>query len=385
MKILMGLLLSILVSGLSLLALTAFISTTSSRADAGQPLNLFEERSPATWTVGSPIRHENLTIFPVISDQQSSTDEFITLDEGLRSGKVTVTEIGPQVQSTAAPNQQVRSNQAQSNRINAPNQVQAQVQQRVSSGGQVNRLAVTNNSGKILVLIAGEIVVGGKQDRIMANDCIIPSTNKATPVDVFCVEHGRWQQRSAGRDANGKFVAAEGVMAAPKVREKAQAKKDQSSVWNEVSENVTKNGVSTSTGTLNSVYENGSVKKKLDAYENALKGKFSSANIVGAVVAVGGKIVTADVFANSHLFQAYWPKLLRSYSLEAISSGTSKQQVSAADAQAFLSRADGKTESKESEGVYRLSEHQSDSDASFELESTASKAKLLHFNRVNKK
>ncbi len=374
MKILTGLLLSILISGLSLLALTTFISTTPGHADG----------TASTWRIGSPVRHANLTIFPVISDQQPSTDEFITLDEGLRSGAVTVNEIGAQGGSNAGGNRQDNLNQAQSNRINAARQQQA-VQQRVSSGGQVNRLAITNNSGKILVLIAGEIVVGGKQDRIMANDCIIPSTNKATPVDVFCVEHGRWQQRSSGRDADGKFVAAEGVMAAPKVREKAQAKKDQSSVWNEVSEKVSKNGVATSTGTLNSVYEDGSVKKKLDAYESALKGKFSSANIVGAVVAVGGKIVTTDVFANSRLFQAYWPKLLRSYSLEAISSGETSGQVSTEAAQAFLSRVNGKAESKGSDGLYRLNENQSDSDASFELEATATKTKLLHFNRVNKK
>jgi hypothetical protein len=383
MKILTGLLLSILASGLSLLLLTALISTPAGRA-YWQPLNPSGDR--ASWTVGAPVRHENLTIFPVISDQQSSTDEFITLDEGLRSGKVTVTEIGAQNESAPPANRQENVNQAQRNRINAPNQAQQQVQQRVNLGGQVNRLTVTNNSGKILVLIAGEIVVGGKQDRIVANDCIIPSTGKAVPIDVFCVEHGRWHQRAAGRDADGKFVAAEGVMAAPKVREKAQAKKDQSSVWNEVSEKVSKNGVTTSTGTLNSVYEDGSVKRKLDAYESALKGRFSSANIVGAVVAVGEKIVTADVFANAHLFHAYWPKLLRSYSLEAISSSeTVRQEVSSSDAQAFLSRVSGKAESKGSEGVYRLNENQSESDASFELEATASKPKLLHFNRVNKK
>jgi hypothetical protein len=380
----MGLLLSILVSGLSLLALTAFVSTTAGRADEGQPFSPSQSSAPV-WRIGSAVRHENLTVFPVISDQQWSTDEFITLDEGLRSGTVTVTEIGAQTASSDNLNRQDRSNQ-QDNRINAPNQAQIQVQQRGGSGGEVNRLAVTNNSGKILVLIAGEIVVGGKQDRIMANDCIIPSTNKAVPIDVFCVEHGRWHPRQTGKDGSGKFVAADNVMAAPKVREKAQARKDQSSVWNEVSEKVSVNSVSTSTGTLNSVFEDGNVKKRLDAYESAMKSKFSTPNIVGAVVAVGGKIVTADVFANSYLFQAYWPKLLRSYSLEAISSrATSKQGVAAADAQAFLSRVSGKTESKGSEGVYRLSENQSESDASFELEATGTKAKLLHFNRVNKK
>jgi hypothetical protein len=314
-------------------------------------------------------------VFPVLSDQAASTEEFITLDEGLRSGKVTVTEIGADGRARAiTPNQQ--------------------------SGDQaeVNRLMVTNSSGKTLVLIAGEIVIGGKQDRIVGHDCLVTSSARPVPLDVFCVEHGRWHEgasfgQSRGGAAGGGggggavgFGSAGSVMATPKVREKAQAKKDQSGVWAEVSKAEIANGVSSSTGTLNRVFEDKQVLAKLDAFDKELNTKLIGKNIVGAVVAIGGEIVSADVFANSPLFQAYWPKLLKSYALQAVSSSkTTSSAIDKAAAEAFLARADAASASNGKEGIYKLTEHNGPGDASFELESDAANRKLIHFNRVNKK
>jgi hypothetical protein len=294
------------------------------------------------------------------------------LDEGLRSGKVTVTEIG-----ASAGSQTIRQNQ------------------RSGDHAEVNRLMVTNNSGKTLVLIAGEIVIGGKQDRIVGHDCLVSSSNKPVPLDVFCVEHGRWQVGAAVGQSQGAvdatvtssgFASAKSVMASPQVREKAQANKDQSQVWSEVAKAERANGVSSSTGTLNRVYNDKQVNAKLEAFDKALGTKLIGKNIVGAVVVIGDEIVSADVFANPALFQAYWPKLLKSYALQAVSSGkTVSQQVDKASAEAFLARADAASSSAGKEGVYRLSERNAAADASFELESDATTRRLIHFNRVNKK
>ena len=325
------------------------------------------------WRLGAPVTHGNLTVFPVLSDQAASTDEFITLDEGLRSGKVTVTEMGADGRSRSInPNQQSGDH------------------------AEVNRLMVTNNSGKTLVLIAGEIVIGGKQDRIVGHDCLVTSSAKPVPLDVFCVEHGRWHEgASFGQSRGGAgggggggvgFGSAYSVMATPKVREKAQAKKDQSGVWEEVSKAEVANGVSSSTGTLNRVFEDKQVLAKLDAFDKELNTKLIGKNIVGAVVAIGGEIVSADVFANSPLFQAYWPKLLKSYALQAVSSTkTTSSAIDKATAEAFLARADAESASNGKEGIYKLTEHNAPGDASFELESDAANRKLIHFNRVNKK
>jgi ARG/rhodanese/phosphatase superfamily protein len=326
------------------------------------------------WRLGAPVTHNNLTVFPVLADETHSTQEFITLDEGLRSGKVKVTEIGADGRS-----QTIRPNQ------------------RSSDNAEVNRLMVTNTSGKTLVLIAGEIVIGGKQDRIVGHDCLVSSSNKPVPIDVFCVEHGRWQAGSAvgqsrgaaqggATETAGHFESASSIIALPLVREKAQATKDQSQVWSEVAKAERANGISSSTGTLNKVYNDKQVNAKLEAYDKALGPRLVGRNIVGAVVAIGGEIVSADVFANSALFQAYWPKLLKSYALQAVSSGKSgSQRADRASAEAFLSRADAASSSAGKDGVYKLSERNAAADASFELESDATTRRLIHFNRVNKK
>ena len=61
-----------------------------------------------------------------------------------------------------------------------------------SSGAQVNQLVLMNRGKRPLLLLAGEVVSGGKQDRIIGKDRIVPIGAAPLPLDVFCVEHGRW-------------------------------------------------------------------------------------------------------------------------------------------------------------------------------------------------
>jgi hypothetical protein len=78
---------------------------------------------------------------------------------------------------------------------------------------------------------------------------------------------------------------------------------------------------------------------------------------VGVIVAVGGRLIWADLFASTALLEKYWPKLVRSYAAEAITSQQTAKSVSIADAQQFLNRTEGNRQVIESEpGVYRQSE-----------------------------
>jgi hypothetical protein len=382
MKISMRLVAGVILTGLSLACLLLnYMTKVESNNGAQKQSSANAAISSATnpvetaWRVGEPIVHENLAIFPVTSNVPVGTDDFITLDEGLRAGTVVVTELGANGRSLPTTGQRpdVRSNR---------------IPQQRGDGAQVNKLALTNKSGKKLVLLAGEMVVGGKQDRIVGNDAIIESTDEPVPLDVFCVEHGRWSGEAAftrNRGSSGGDAAY--MMASPKVRANAQAKKDQNEVWKEVAGQVSANEVSTSTGDLKSVYEDKRVSRTLESYERALKDKIPGKEVIGVVVAVGGRVISADVFASPKLFQAYWPKMLRSYALEAISSKRNdSEKASVKDAQAFLARANGGKQSSGKLGVYKLTEHQSDADASFELEGDSKSAKVLvHFNRVSKK
>src|SRR5947209_19748576 len=58
------------------------------------PVHAGEQPSISGYKVLEPIRHGSLTVFPIVVPKSYSTGEFMTLDEGLRSGEVVVTEYG---------------------------------------------------------------------------------------------------------------------------------------------------------------------------------------------------------------------------------------------------------------------------------------------------
>src|SRR4029077_7277497 len=154
----------------------------------------------------APITHGDLTIFPVVSGRVHDTSEFITLDEGIRSGQVVVTEVG----------------NLHSSMRRRP------VQVRPYGGAEVNRLVLVNNSKHPLILLAGEVVTGGKQDRVVGKDRIVPAESDPVDLSVFCVGHGRWVESS------DKFDTHASIMVQPSVRKKVMADKEQQQVWNEV-------------------------------------------------------------------------------------------------------------------------------------------------------
>src|SRR4029077_10657339 len=106
-------------------------------------------------------------------------------------------------------------------------------------GAQVNQLVLVNRGKRPLILLAGEVVSGGKQDRIIGKDRIVPVGAEPLPLDVFCVEHGRW---TGGSD---RFAEAK-MMVHPTVRDKAAFEQDQSQVWATVG-----GGIASGVGTVN--------------------------------------------------------------------------------------------------------------------------------------
>ena len=165
-----------------------------------------EVPSTAGYKVLDPIRQGNLTVFPVVAAASHDTHEFLTLDEGIRSGEVVVTEYG-----NVQPLMRRRENAIPR-----------------AGGAQVNQLVLVNNSKQPLILLAGEIVTGGKQDRVIGKDRIVPAESDPIDLNVFCVEPGRWTATSA------KFGSMGSAMAQPAVRAKAMGAKDQQQVWEQV-------------------------------------------------------------------------------------------------------------------------------------------------------
>ena len=315
-----------------------------------------------------PIHHGNLTVFPVVSAVSHNTQQFLTLDEGLRSGEVVVTESGsirPLMRGRVIP---IRP-----------------------SGAQVNQLVLINNSKRPLILLAGEIVTGGKQDRVIGKDRIVPAESDPIDLSVFCVEPGRWTGTASfgvsggagGGVGGGSFSSP---MASPKVRAKAMGDKDQAQVWNEVrnaqvevTSKISAPAAVAVQGTTSyaRVMENVEVKKQVDAVAAPMEREYRSLiqqlrdqNAVGVVVAVNGQIIWADMFASTDLLEKYWPKLVRSYAAEAFVSPAKDRETDVKAAQAFLNDLNGRHETVESEpGLYRHTEIDGEGFRAFELTS----------------
>jgi len=345
-----------------------------------RPVHAGEEPSTSGYKVLDPIRHGGLTVFPVVAPRSYATGEFMTLDEGLRSGDVVVTEYG-----------NVRGLM----RRRPTPAVQAQVQ-----SAAVNRLVLINNSKRPLLLLAGEIVTGGKQDRVIGKDRIVPPESDPVDLSVFCVEPGRWVASSehfgtSGATYGGGVGGIGGpmpgtMMAQPSVRAKAMGDKDQAEVWAEVRKQqqsmaveveASASPVSTqeiqSTSSYARVMENKDVKEKVDEiaapiqqnYESLIK-QLRDRKAVGVVVAVNGRIIWADVFASTELLERYWPKLVRSYASEAVVTRAKGGEVSPAQAEAFLADVEGRRETIEIEPrVYRHTEANGDGFKAFALTS----------------
>jgi hypothetical protein len=332
------------------------------------------------YRVLAPIESGNLLVFPVVRADREFTSEtpFITLDEGLKSGDVEVTEAG-RARGLV--------------RLRGP--VHQPAEENPDRGDEVNTLVLVNHSKRPLLLLAGEIVTGGKQDRIVAKDRIVPADADPIDLGVFCIEPGRWTESSATFGAAGKS-AAKGFMVQPEVRERAMVDQDQQQVWDSVHGAISQMEVEAAppaasggpapagsyrrglgTSSYAKAMQDSDVSKKVDeaaaplmnAREQVLA-QLRDEHAVGVVVAVRGEIIWADLFANTDLLSRYWTKLVRSYAAESLTDGEDHPAATLGDAQRFIDAPSGGTENSEGEvGIYRYRELKSSGTETFVLES----------------
>jgi hypothetical protein len=353
---------------------------TAEDAHAGQ--------SSSDYKVLPPIKHGNLSVYPVVAGNSRDTKEFITLDEGLKSGEVVVSEYGNLKGMVRRPGQRPRTTT-------------------FPDGAQVNTLVLLNDSKRPLILLAGEIVMGGKQDRIIARDRVVAPESDPIDLSVFCVEPERWVQEKVN-------FAGGGGMVAPTVRARAMNDKNQQQVWaavrsaqaqafiaaapNPGGSSGTAGGVAggvaggSGVGGASSIFGRAAaaptssypramavpaVAQKVDSVAapieqgyRSLMGELRDKNAVGVVVTVNGQIVWADIFASTDLLQRYWPKLVRSYAAEAVVTNTKWSDAGEKSAQAFVDSLAGGHQTVESEpGLYRQTEMTGDGFRVFELTS----------------
>jgi hypothetical protein len=341
-------------------------------------------KSDGDWRLLTPITYENISVFPVVTGSTSDTSHFLTLEEGLASGEVLVSEQG---------NSGMVRNR---NGVVSPN---------YSGGASVNQLVLINRSKRPLLLLAGELVSGGKQDRIIGKDRIVPVGAEPLPLSVFCVEHGRW--------SSGDNFSAAKTIVHPSVREQATLKQNQSDVWYAVRNGTTARadanvGISAgaaappprvSAQELSVTLANEAPTESYDKLYNKSRAVGSNVNsfveevqrrfnketsglknerVVGVVVAYGGEVAWSDIFASEDLFRKYWTKLLRSYAVEALARPTLREVADRGDAERFLASLKGIIKEETEPGVYRWREISEGRLSQIELDALEPKPLTLH-------
>lgn len=239
------------------------------------------------YRITGPYTHSNLSIYLVHAQEKTIEKTYLTLDEAMQHRLVIVYETS-----------------------------------------DVNTLLIANVSKEEVYIQSGDIVKGGKQDRVIKEDMILQSMSGKVPIQVFCVEQGRWTQR--GGESSGQFGSSKQSISGNKMKMAVRGEGDQRAVWDKVAEaqdrlshNLaapvqSKQSVSSFQLTL----ESENLRATAHAYESAMTPLIDRyKDAIGYVVAVNGKVTAADVYASPSLFRKLWPKLIASASVEAIAAG----------------------------------------------------------------
>jgi hypothetical protein len=225
--------------------------------------------------LGRPLDHDGLTIIPVHMDKVGDRTSYATLEDALRNGWILVSEV---------------------------------------ETGRVPQVQISNLSRRAIFLMGGEILTGCRQDRILAQDVLLAPGTKNLLVPVFCVERGRWAPASSG------FTSKQNL-GTPALRAVALTKgaAAQSEIWDRIASENRKMGVASPTEAYQDAYEKDGNKAAILGIEKKMKeAPFLESDAVGVIIALGGQIVSVDVFANPDLFAKEWPKLLKSSALSSL-------------------------------------------------------------------
>jgi hypothetical protein len=290
-------------------------------------------------TISAPSTHENLAIY-LVRGASSAGPTPATLEEALAKGSVTVHETG-----------------------------------------NVRELKVENTGSEPVFIQFGDLVKGGRQDRVLTTSLLLPPNSGQIAIGAYCVEQGRWSSRGTedaqkfsasnaqlfSRKAKVAIARAPVASAEPRPAQGATAPErgswrnglsteplinqirpsvepharepqriiqgrpggtsGQGEVWNSVSSAQLQLGArlaapmasEKSSTSLQLTLENDRLQKAQADFVAALEAKgLADDDVIGVVVAVNGTVTGADIYPSNGLFRKMWPKLVRAAATEAL-------------------------------------------------------------------
>jgi hypothetical protein len=235
--------------------------------------------------LGDPITFRNMSVFPLFG--QGITPDYLTLDEALAQKRARITE--------------------------------------VSEGGSVPELRFVNEGDKPVFLMDGEELIGAKQNRTLNLSILIPAM-QAVGIPVSCVERGRWSHRSREFSSAPRAQYAEGrakkmAQVSASMASSGVRHSDQGEVWQNIDEKFARLKTSSRTSAMADIFEQHSA--RLEEY---VKSFAPAEGQLGAVFMIEGKVCGFELFDSPDTLTKLWPKLLRSYGLDALDRSDSVHQ-----------------------------------------------------------
>ncbi len=217
--------------------------------------------------VGRPYTYGGLTVFPLLPGDGIEDRGYIALDEARARGLVNIYETK-----------------------------------------DVSSLEVENRSRRYLFLVAGELLVGGWQNRVVREDVLITPMSGRVRVPVYCGERSRWRGKHEHFDSGGR-ISSFGM------RQMIQKGTTQEEVWSQVERELDSAKVKSPTRDLAQVYDDRATQNRLREYRERIVAPLPR-SAAGVVVVRERSIAGADIFADSELFRALREKVLDSYVLD---------------------------------------------------------------------
>ena len=266
--------------------------------------------------VGSPIAFQGLTLIPIEASRPAAQFEYETLATALAGKRAVVTEVG---------------------------------------GGSVPELGVKQSGTLPVLLLDGDQLIGGRQNRVLNTTLLVP-VGIDFVVPVSCVEQGRWHQTRADFGTGEivppalRFTKHSSVSAS--YRRGMSARASQSDVWASVSDTLHRTASYSATSDLYEAYR--SMDTRIE--ETRVRLGAVPTGAVGVVAVIDGQARAADLFDKPETLAEFWPRLVRSYALEAVNAGPTDDLIAVAAAQAILDAGEKASRSAEAFPAHGLGE-----------------------------
>lgn len=252
----------------------------------------------AVLTVGQAVAHDRLTVFAAFAPAADRPAlSYRTLAEALAEGWVEVSE---------------------------------------RAAATVPELVLTNRGHEMVLVMGGEEIVGGKQNRIVNASFLVGAKSQVT-LPVTCVEHGRWHGASprfrAGEASYHSLRRAQQEQVSASLDAHGRHAADQAAIWADLAVRHARLASHSPTGAMQDLYRHRAA--SLDGYAQALPYPHDA---TGLIAAIGDQVAGADLFDSPRTAAALWERLVRSYALDALEPGA-QAPVAESAALAFLQRA----------------------------------------------